>query len=395
MKLFVQRNLGLLVSAFVLFVTVLTASIAISIMGFEASSDATSVRSIYLGNVETENQSTVLTSEMNAYLRDARLVMVYQGHTFQSDLTFLAPDIQATMNALIPAQNNQAIFRLSETQEALLFNRLSAEFNPTIIAALDQEALVSFILSSAANMNRFNYIELSDFMLPSAFTRLHHVEIQNVSPIDGLNITSRASSITIPASSQFSLLDALGNLFLENRQLSIIASGMLGVLPYAGVTNVQRTMHEEPPLWMQEGMNVRILQLVGQDLTFINLSDTPYEIRVIGSNNNSVLSVELWGYPPLVDRSTELVQTLTLNPLVDIINDPTLNANTPDVTITETDTEIIYEVVVSSGVSGRVLDLHRTSTTQDGQTVTTLFLREIYEPQNATVRRNVVMKEVD
>ena len=395
MKLFVQRNLGILVSAFVFLVTILTVSIAISIMGFETSTDNTSVRSIYLGNVEASNRNTVLTSEMNAYLREARLVVVYQGQTFESDLSFLIPDIQATTTGLVQGQNNQAVFMLSETQKAALLNQLEDAFSPQIVAALDQEALTNVILASASNMTRFNYLELRDFMLPSAFMRLHHIELENVSPINGLNVVSRAPSILIPASSRFSLLDALSELLLENTQLSIIASGMQGVLTLSSVTNFQQTMDDTPPAWVQDGMNVRILQLAGQDFTFINVSDTPYEIRITSRENNTLLTFELWGFPPLHTRQAQTTETLALEPFVNVINDNTLDENTDQVIITETATEIIYEVVVDAGVPGRVVDVTRTITSPLGDTFTTLLVREIYDAQPATIRRHVVAKEVD
>ena len=396
MKLFVQRNLGILVSAFVFLVTLITVSVAVSIMGFETSTDATSVRSIYLGNVEVSNRSAVLTSEMNAYLRDARLVIVYQGQIVESDLSFLIPDIQATTTNLVQGQNNQAFFLLSEIQRAAFFNRLQRDFNPQIVAALDQDALVNVILASASNMTRLNFIELHDFLMPNAFTRLHQVELESVAPINGLEISTRVSSVIIPASSRFSLLETLSQKALDNTQLSIIASGMQGVLALSSVTNFQQTMYDgNPPAWVQDGMNVRILQLAGQDFSFINVSDTPYEIRIKSRENNTILTFELWGFPPLHTRQAQTEETLVLEPFVNIVNDPSLDENTDQVITTETATETIYEVVVDAGVPGRVVDVTRTITSPGGDTFTTLLVREIYEAQPATIRRHVVAKEVD
>lgn len=395
MKLFIQRNLGVLVSAFVFLATLVTVTVAVSIMGFETTTDATSVRSIYLGNVESANFESVLNTQMTAYTRDATLVFTYQGKILQRDLSFLTPDVGATLSNLNIGVNNQAVFRLSAAAETALLNELQSNFSPDIVAALDFNALNEAILSSANNMKRFNTIELTQFMREDALRRLNTVTLNNIPPIDGLTISSSLQRFDVPRGERFSLLAHTASLGLRNDQLSVLASGIQGLMIPTSAASFRSTMDPVKPSWYQPGMNVRILQLLEQDFSFVNVYDSDLEIRILASNNNTTLTFELWGFPTLNQYSTSNQQTLTIPFSTTVINDATLTVTTAGITVTETDTQIILELVEVAGVNGSVIDIFRTITPRGQSPFTRRVLREVYSSQPATVRRLVIDKEVD
>ena len=395
MNLFIQRNIGLLVSGFVFVATLLSVTIAVSIMGFETTTDATSVRSIYLGNVESTNIESVLNTQMTAYTQDATLIFTYQGRLFQRDLTFLTPDVGATIASLTTGVNNQAVFRFSPAAEQALLSELQANFSPDIVAALDVNALNAFIVTSANNMQRFNTVELTQFMRPNAIRRLNTVTLNNLSPIDGLTIISSVQRFDVAGSERFSLLAHTASTGLRNDQLSILASGIQGLMLPTSAASFRSTMDVTKPTWYQPGMNVRVLQLLEQDFSFVNVYDSELEIRLIASNNNTSLTFELWGFPTLNQYSSSSQQTLTLSYATNVINDPALTVTTPGITVTETDTQITLELVVGPGVNGSVVDVFRTITPRGESSFTRQIIREFYPSQPATVRRLVIDKEVD
>jgi len=220
---------------------------------------------------------------------------------------------------------------------------------------------------------------------------IKQVQLSNINPDDVQMIITEVNSLTINANSHFSLLDQFENTSLTNEQLSIIASGLEKVILETSFTGLSRYYYTVMPLWAEKGANVRILKVNHFDFTFFNNEEYTYEV-LISENSESSLEFTLIGYPFISSYEIQVDDDTLIPYEIDIIDDDTLDALTEGVSIYETDTEIIYSLVVQVGVNGNQVIYHRTTQMLDGSSSTVYLFSENRLPVVEIIHQNIVSK---
>jgi hypothetical protein len=209
--------------------------------------------------------------------------------------------------------------------------------------------------------------------------------------LDVDQIIEKISSIEIPKQRRFSLLEQIDDLGLTNEQMSIIASGLQGVIVNTHFNGFIFEQNIETPSWASPGQDVRILRVNRFDFTFFNSLDYGFSLEIEEVNNNT-LSFSLLGIPYITTYTSEFVVQATIPYQTIYIDNDTINELTPGVIITETDEEFIYRVLIQSGINGEVIFYNRTTTVTGSAPVTIKLFDEQYLPVDEIYHEHIVEK---
>ncbi len=141
-------------------------------------------------------------------------------------------------------------------------------------------------------------------------------------------------------------------------------------------------------------MNVRILKVNQFDFSFYNRLIDPYTVE-INQVSNDTLSFTLKGYPYMTTYVSSIDESIVIPFSTHYIENLTIDETTPGVIITETDTEFIYEMIITPGQTGKVISYFKTITPLNGSSTTIKIYDEQYVASPEIREQNIVLKDGD
>ncbi len=388
-----KRNIYFMVSIITVIIASLFAITMFIVNDISNQPAQTTLGSIYLGGHESSQYSSVVTNEINMFVTQANYEIEYQDEIYVLPIDLYKFEKDETLNSLVDDQKNQVIFSMSDENKIILETELESIFSSKVINLLDMDKLNDQILTDLGQMLSRKQYHLDAYFIDLAYeTELNKENISLIPLLEDTNkIAANVQSIEILPKSQFSLIETLGMMDLNNEQLSIIANGMLKVLMKSHMNGFTFETYPESPVWAPNGFNVRILKVNGYDFTFFNPYDFGYKIE-IDKLTDSSLTFTLIGVPYVVSYDF----TITLKTIIpseqiyitkDAISDPLA-----DVIIIETETETIYRALQTLGSDGKIVDVTRTSTNNEGIT-TSLKLYDVLYPDEPTIYEQYIVEK--
>lgn len=387
-----KRNIYFMISIITVFVASVFAITIFIVNDISDQPAQTTLGSIYLGGHEESQYDSIINSEINTFMNIATYEIKYQNVSFEMPLDFFTFDKDQTLNQLVDDQKNLVVFEMSSQHQDIFVDELANTFSNDVVNLLDLEKLNTQIISDLGQMLTKKQYQLDIYFLEEALDSELNVEIMHGLVLDDVtHITDLVQSIHIPAKSQFSLLDSLASLGLDNEQLSIIANGMLKVLLKSHMNGFTFETYPDSPTWAPNGFNVRILKVNGYDFAFYNPYDFTYSIEIEKVSDTSI-SFTLVGIPyvNVYDYMIELRTTILVETIY-IAND-LLDETTPGVIVIDTATETTYHLLSTTGTNGFIYDIIRTTTDQDGLT-TNLKLYDILYPGEPTIYEEHIVEK--
>jgi hypothetical protein len=391
----IKRNLYLVITLSALLSSLLFASIMFIVFQNQTKVDQTSVGFIYLGNKETSEYADTLNLEVTVWKNSANYQVTFQEYAYQVDMSLFEFNLQETLNQIQRDRRNKAVFSISPENQDLLVLEIANLLTAGNQSVILKEKLIEDLLSDINELYSRKVYSMSHYVVSTyQESVIDQTTLINISIADADQIMQYGSELIILQNKRFSLLSELGSTPLTNTQMSIIASGLLGV---SGKVNFNGFLFEQNltlPTWADYGKNVRILRVNQFDLTFFNQSQQDLKF-VIERTSDTSLSFKLMGYPTITTYSfdTEVKIAIPFQTIYLPLN--TLDENTPGVIITETDTEMTYQLLHQAGVLGSVLFFNRTMTVLGEDPVVIRVFSEQYLPINEIYYQHVVPKVGD
>lgn len=389
---YLKRNLYLILSIAVLILTATGAIIILTVLDIGKPVAQTSVGFIYLGSVETNDYEGVLTPRITNWQNTSDYALIYQEYEWVIDLKHFTFNAQETIQKIKVNKNNKAFFTLTEAKKDLLHDQITIDLTPTLMQAFDYDQLITDIQSEMSLLKNRKNFYLTDYLDQAIKeTVIDQITLTTIPTSIVTSITSTLSSITIPGVSRFYLTQALKDSNLNNEALSVIASALQYVTFLTPVEGYIFEPHTDKPLWADAGYNARILQLNQYDFSFYNPLREELIVSITSVDQQS-LSFELKGYPFLTTYEKVIDVSTTIPFQMVRMADGTINETTANVIITETDTEITYEVISVLGISGYEMRFIRRITPLHGiASVHTLYTEQVL-PRHQIILENIILK---
>ncbi len=354
----------------------------------------TTLGSIYLGSYEPSQYQSVVTSEVNQFLNQATYEIKYQNEIYELPISYFTFLRDQTLNTILENKNNTLIFGITEPNLIQFMSDLEAAFSNDVVELIDIQTLNTKIVSDLGQMITKKEYHLELYFEEIALDHELNIEVIEdnalVNHID--QITNEVQVIEIAPKAQFSLLDAIGDLELNNEQLSIVANGMLKVLLKSHMNGFTFETNPTPQMWSPEGFNIRILKINGYDFTFYNGHNYMYKIE-IEKLSDTALTFKLLGLP-YVNTYDYIIETKTTVPFRTLyVYDETIDENTIGVMITETDTQTIYHLLDTPGIDGKIIDIIRVSTNNEGVVTQTKLYDMLYLDIPSIYKENIIEKD--
>ena len=392
LKQLVKRNLYLSITLEILAVSLVFAGIIFAVFSGDNSVDQTSVGFIYLGNSSETQYQSILEREISSWQDSAEFDVQFQGYSLELELNWFELDIEKTIDDIVKDEDNIAYFTLSSANRLLLESALQSTFTSEIIDSFDLDLFIEDIHSDIQKLYSRKTYELSDFLDVVLFENIiDTTTVSNINITDVDQIIEKINSIEIPEQKRFSLLEQIDDLGLTNEQMSIIASGLQGVIVNTHFNGFIFEQNIESPSWASPGQDVRILRVNQFDFTFFNSLDYGFLLEIEEVNDNT-LSFTLLGIPYITTYTSESLVQATIPYQNIYIDNDTINEFTPGVIITETDEEFIYRVLIQSGINGEVIFYNRTTTVTGSAPVTIKLFDEQYLPVDEIYHEHIVEK---
>ena len=392
LKQLFKRNAYFTITLIVLLLSVTFAGVTLAVFSLGNTVDQTSIGFIYLGSYDEDRYESILNREINAWKINAEYKIQYQDYTYLIPLNLINFNYDDTISRLTKNENNLAYFDISTANLLILKDEIEEQFTASIYAQFDFDQFYLDFDQDIQSLKDRKVYELSDYLDSSVeSTILAQKNLLNVDAADVDYIIGEVAELTIYANERFSLLTQLGSLDLTNEQLSIIASGIQGVIINTNFNGFIFNQNYTEPIWATSGQNVRVLRVNNFDFTFFNDFDFDYSIT-ISKVNSTTLSFTLTGYPYISDYQTASVFQVSIPFPTIYIDNPDIDDLTPGVIVTETDTEYIYHVLIQSGVDGQVVFFMRTTTRLGESSETSRLFSEQLLPITAIYYENIVEK---
>ena len=375
----VRKNLYLIITSVVFGLSVIFAAAIFISLEVEGELNRTSVGFIYLGDKSENQYGTILTSEISKWKNQAKYVVYFQEYTYELDMDYFEFNQTRTLSLLKKNLNNRAYFEVSETNNLLLEQDMRFNFSDLLMDSFDFSQFLSDVRTDMQLLYILKEYQLEKYLtVEISESVINFTQITNVDLLDTNTILEAASEIIIPKNKRFSLLQALSNQTLNNRQLSIIASGIQGVVGASSMSGFAYEQNRELPIWGVRGQNVRILQVNKYDFTFFNHLN--YDLKItIERINDQTLEFKLIGYPFVTQYEVVEVELMVI-PFPTFTYQNNEIVNHPDVEVIDLETETLYRLKVQEGVNGIVIYFYREITRLNEDTITTLIYDEQYVP---------------
>jgi hypothetical protein len=353
----------------------------------------TYIGTIAISNYEESQYSNIISSNLFDWKEDSKYNISFQNFDMDIDFDYFEADIAATISQITENELNSVVYSISESNELLFAQELSAFYTDDIINLIDTDTLLEDILGDLRIMSMINNYDLTNYFVDGTETTiLSSLTVNNLDPVDVTDLTDKITTLEVASEDRFYLLEESQGLALTNNQLSILASAIQAITMNSSLNSYIFEQNVELPAWGLEGMNVRILQTNNYDFSFYNSFDYSMSIHV-SKNDDSSITFELIGYPFVCDYTTTniLVTDVDFNTTYEA-ND-TIVETTPGVIITETDEEFTYQLLTQTGIAGKIIKFERTTTFADASSQKTILFYEEYEPINQVYQENIVSKD--
>ncbi|PKK94392.1 MAG: hypothetical protein CVV60_06665, partial [Tenericutes bacterium HGW-Tenericutes-5] len=366
-----KRNIYFTITLIVLLLSITFAGMTLAVFSFGKAVDQTSIGFIYLGNYEENEYAVIIENQIDLWKDYVDYRIQYQDYTLELDLDFLDLDINQTLDQITKDTDNQAYFTVSTSNYTMIEDEIKTYFTTGITTSFDMDAFMDRLLSDVSELKNRKVYELIEFLDDQVgLSVVQETQIDQIDALDVNQIIQEVQTIKIDAESRFSLLEKIGELNLTNEQLSIIASGIQVVSLNTNFNGFIFEKNYTLPSWASSGQNVRILRVNQFDFSFSNNSDMSYDVT-IEKTNDTTLTFKLIGYPYITSYVTTSVFQVEIPFQTIYLTNDTIDELTPNVIITETDTEYIYQLLVQPGVLGQVSFYIRTETRPGQAGITT------------------------
>ncbi|HPG42277.1 MAG TPA: hypothetical protein PLJ98_00540 [Acholeplasmataceae bacterium] len=394
LTLYFKRNLYFMISLVTVFLTVVFAVVLLFVLDLGKSVSQTSVGFVYLGSYERNEYEDVLAPRITQWQNTADYELSYQEYTWEIDLNYFAFDALQTAVEVREDVNNPAFFTLSQANEDLLYQSLTSDLTVDLIQAFDFNALLSDLTFDMKLLKNRKLYELKDYLEPSLSTTvIDTLSLDQIDPLIVNEITEAFQEpLVIPANERFYLIEATNDLDLSNEALSVIASALQYLTVKTPVEGYMFERYQDLPLWASPGVNVRILKLSNYDFSFFNPLQEALEMS-LEQTAADTLVFTLTGLPLLTTYEKDEVVGPTIYYQTTFVDNPLLDALTPSVVVTDTDTETTYELEVLAGTNGYITYYVRRVTPLGGTTYEIELYTEQTLPINRIVEQNIVVKE--
>lgn len=380
--LYFKRNIYFMISIITLFIAIVFAGTMFFVNDISNPPSSTVLGSIYLGAYEEDQYENVINNQINAFLNDVAYEISYQDSIYEIPLTLFDYDHDQTMASLNENKVNQAYFSITDENQLILEEQLELNFSNDVYLAINVEDLISQIKDDMGDMTSLKQYQLADYFIENTDqTDLNQESISNIDAEDVSQIDLLVDQIIINPNSRYSMLDNLGTLDLSNDQLSIISTGLLKVLAKSHMNGFMFNTNPVIPAWASIGYNVRILKVNQYDFSFFNSFDYTYYINIEQTSTTS-LSFSLTGVPYVDTYNVEIEDKISIPRNTIYYDNDLLDENTPDVIITETDTEITYLLLIEDGHDGNIYYINRIVTDVFGTTTQYKLYEEQYDSQS-------------
>ncbi len=394
LTLYLKRNLYFMISLVTVFLTVVFAVVLLFVLDLGKSVSQTSVGFVYLGSYERNEYEDVLAPRITQWQNTADYELSYQEYTWEIDLNYFAFDALQTAVEVREDVNNPAFFTLSQANEDLLYQSLTSDLTVDLMQAFDFDAFLSDLSFDMKLLKNRKLYELKDYLDPSLFTTV--IDTLSIDQLDPLIVSELTQAfqepLTIPANERFYLIESTNELDLSNEALSIIASALQYLTFKTPVEGYMFERYQDLPLWASSGVNVRILKLSNYDFSFFNPLQEALEMS-IEQTAADTLVFTLTGLPLLTTYEKDVVVGPTIYYQTTFVDNPLLDALTPGVAVTDTDTETTYELEVLAGTNGYITYYVRRVTPLGGTPSEIELYTEQTLPINRIVEQNIVVKE--
>jgi hypothetical protein len=371
-----------MISIITLFIAIVFAGTMFFVNDISNPPSSTVLGSIYLGAYEEDQYENVINNQINAFLNDVAYEISYQDSIYEIPLTLFDYDHDQTMASLNENKVNQAYFSITDENQLILEEQLELNFSNDVYLAINVEDLISQIKDDMGDMTSLKQYQLVDYFIENTDqTDLNQETISNIDAEDVSQIDLLVDQIIINPNSRYSMLDNLGTLDLSNDQLSIISTGLLKVLAKSHMNGFMFNTNPVIPAWASIGYNVRILKVNQYDFSFFNSFDYTYYINIEQTSTTS-LSFSLTGVPYVDTYNVEIEDKISIPRDTIYYDNDLLDENTPDVIITETDTEITYLLLIEDGHDGNIYYINRIVTDVFGTTTQYKLYEEQYDSQS-------------
>jgi hypothetical protein len=371
-----------MISIITLFIAIVFAGTMFFVNDISNPPSSTVLGSIYLGAYEEDQYENVINNQINAFLNDVAYEISYQDSIYEIPLTLFDYDHDQTMASLNENKVNQAYFSITDENQLILEEQLELNFSNDVYLAINVEDLISQIKDDMGDMTSLKQYQLADYFIENTDqTDLNQETISNIDAEDVSQIDLLVDQIIINPNSRYSMLDNLGTLDLSNDQLSIISTGLLKVLAKSHMNGFMFNTNPVIPAWASIGYNVRILKVNQYDFSFFNSFDYTYYINIEQTSTTS-LSFSLTGVPYVDTYNVEIEDKISIPRDTIYYDNDLLDENTPDVIITETDTEITYLLLIEDGHDGNIYYINRIVTDVFGTTTQYKLYEEQYDSQS-------------
>jgi hypothetical protein len=394
LTLYLKRNLYFMISLVTVFLTVVFAVVLLFVLDLGKSVSQTSVGFVYLGSYERNEYENVLTPRITQWQNTADYELSYQEYTWEIDLNYFAFDVLQTAVEVKEDVNNPAFFTLSQANEDLLYQSLTSDLTSDLIQAFDFDALLSDLTFDMKLLKNRKLYELKDYLDSSLFTTvIDTLSLDQIDPLIVNEITEAFQEpLVIPANERFYLIESTNDLDLSNEALSVIASALQYLTVKTPVEGYIFERYQDLPLWASPGVNVRILKLSNYDFSFFNPLQEALEMS-LEQTAADTLVFTLTGLPLLTTYEKDEVVGPTIYYQTTFVDNPLLDALTPGIVVTDTDTETTYELEVLAGTNGYITYYVRRVTPLGGTTSEIELYTEQTLPINRIVEQNIVVKE--
>ena len=388
----IKKNLYLIITSAVFGLSVIFAAAIFISLEVEGELNRTSVGFIYLGDKNENQYGSILNTEINKWKSQAKYTVYFQEYMYELNMSYFDFDQSRTLSLLKINTNNRAYFNLTTANQLLLEQAMRHNFSDLIMDAFDFD---QFLLDVRTDMQVL-YI-LKEYQLEKYLSSDMKTSIIDVSQVTNLNvldvnlISEHAAEIVIPKNARFSLLQALSTQSLTNLQLSIIASGIQGVVGKSSMSGFAYEQNRVLPVWGVHGQNVRILQVNKYDFTFFNHLN--YDLTItIEKIDDQTLEFKLIGYPFVTQYDVIEVELMVI-PYPTLIYQNNEIVTHPDVEIIDSETETLYRLRVQEGVNGFVIYFYREVTKLHEETISYRIYDEQYLPTPEIYYEYLVVKE--
>lgn len=385
-----------MISLITVSLSIMFAVVMLFVLDLGESVEETSVGFIYLGSYSQDQYAGVLTSKVAQWQETADFELVYHGYEIEIDLSLFNFNVTETVSQIQTNQTNQAFFTISTENRAILMTHFEDNMTPTILSSFDMDSFLEDVLSDMSSLKNRKVYQLKLYLAEGlSQSVIQTITIDQIALADVNQIIEEVESIQILGTSRFSILKTLGtNPNLDNNQLSIIASALQKLTIDTHFEGYVYTSYLTLPSWAEPGMNVRILKVNQFDFSFYNRLIDPYTVE-INQVSNDTLSFTLKGYPYMTTYVSSIDESIVIPFTTQYIENLTIDETTPGVIITETDTEFIYEMIITPGQTGKVISYFKTITPLNGSSTTIKIYDEQYVASPEIREQNIVLKDGD